>query len=75
MDLTKEQVASAIAVVQTIAEAVRVAGKIPSGHLYAMIMDKVSIQAFESAVALLKRAGLVGESNHELSWTGPEIAR
>ncbi len=62
-----------VALTATLAEATRASGKIPSGHLYSLVCDKVSIGAYELAIATLKRAGLVSESAHELTWIGPRI--
>jgi hypothetical protein len=57
--------------VAAIAEAVRIAGEIPAGHLYAMVLDRMPLAVFEEIVALLVRAKLVRrESSHLLVWIG-----
>jgi len=48
-----EQVKSAVDIVLAVAEAVRVAGEVPSGMVYAMLVGQVSITSFESVIALL----------------------
>lgn len=71
---TKPNLGSAVQVLGVMAEAIRELGEIPSGHLYAMTMGSFeNVQAFESAVRVLKGAGLVSESGHVLRWCGPNI--
>lgn len=60
----------AIQVAHIVGSAIMAAGKdgIPSGHLYAMLMGKVSLEAYQGCVNLLKRERIVSESNHVLTW-------
>lgn len=62
------QEAAAWVLVGAIRDAIREAGEegIPSGHLYAMIMDKVSLESYNSVIDLLKRTGMISECNHLL---------
>ena len=55
------------------AEAIREAGRIPSGTLYAMLMGKMDFQAYSVLIRTLKNAGLVEERTHELIWIGPNL--
>lgn len=73
MSVTKEQIASHLKVIQTFAEVIREAGNIPSGYLYAMVMDKTDLNNYNRIIDMLKRTGLVSEStNHVLKWEGPK---
>ena len=72
--MTKEQIGSTLLAVAALAEAIRTLGEIPSGHLYAQVCGELDMTAYQSAIATLKRAGLVAERNHLLTWVGPEIA-
>lgn len=72
MSVTKEQIASHLKVIQTFTEAIREAGSIPSGYLYAMVMDKTDLNNYNRIIDMLKRTGLVSESNHVLKWEGPK---
>ena len=68
----------AVNVVIAVTEAIRQAKRIPSGHLYVMLMDlaggMIDLPAYENMLAMLKRTGLVAETAaHELVWTGPEL--
>lgn len=68
MNATKEQVAAYIQIVKAIAETIKELGSVPSGHLYARLMDKMDIQMYQNIIALLKKNGFVKESNHVLTW-------
>jgi len=62
-------------IVFAVAEAIREAGSIPSGTLYAALIGKVDINGYESIIRTLKNAGLVTEQSHMLTWIGPEIEK
>lgn len=65
----------ASATVATIlAEAIRDLGRVPSGHLYARVMGHLSMEAYNSAISILKMSDLVEERSHELIWIGPPKA-
>jgi hypothetical protein len=54
------------------ANAVRGVGRIPSGTLYATLMDRMSASAFESMIGQLVGTGLIRRECHELVWVGDE---
>ncbi len=58
-------------VLRILAEAIREGGRIPSGHLYAMMMPACGLNQYETAIKVLKDAQLVAEENHVLRWRGP----
>jgi hypothetical protein len=68
---TKEQVLAAFEVVVATGQTIRELGTVPSGELYARVMDKLSIEAYGNIIATLKRAGMVEESGNVLTWIGP----
>jgi len=70
---TRQQVTAAIQIVAAVAEAIRGLGSVPSGHLYAQLLGKVTLEQYRQIIATLKRAELVSESNHMLHWIGPSI--
>jgi len=72
VNATKEQVAAALNTVAALAEAIRGLGSVPSGVLYAHVMSHMSLAGYESAIGVLKRAGLVSEENFLLTWCGPQ---
>ncbi|HEY6340187.1 MAG TPA: hypothetical protein VIY49_01735 [Bryobacteraceae bacterium] len=57
-----------------VAEAIRTAGSLPSGELYAILCGRVDLAGYQALIKTLKNAGLVREENHLLTWTGPAIA-
>lgn len=72
--VTKEQLTAGFDFVRSVAEAIRLAGEIPAGVLYAVIMDKVSLEGFDKIINMLTEAGLVQRTvGHVLVWTGPQI--
>lgn len=70
---TKNQMVSAVQAAGALAEAVRELGSVPSGHLYARVCGQMDMQTYSAIIGLLKRAGLVAEANHVLSWSGPQL--
>jgi hypothetical protein len=68
-----KQLGAAVATVAAVAEAIRGLGQVPSGELYANVCGTLSLQQYEQIIALLKRADLVSESGHMLSWVGPKL--
>lgn len=70
---TKDQIKAALAVTMAIAEAIRVLGSVPSGHLYAQLCSKLDLRTYRRIIDTLKGAGLVSEMSHLLTWTGPTL--
>jgi len=56
-----------------IAEAIQTLREVPAGHLYAHVMQHMSLDEFERVIAVLVRAGVVKRANHLLTWTGPAV--
>jgi hypothetical protein len=67
---TQQDVGSAMRLVVAVADAIRELGEVPSGHLYARLMGAMSISTYENIIAILKRTGLVTETNYVLRWVG-----
>jgi uncharacterized membrane protein len=73
--ITKENIAGATAILIAIAEAIRELKRVPSGHLYALLMPKMTHAQYEEAIGILQRAGVVRRTpGHELVWVGKEGA-
>ena len=68
---TAKQKEYGIKLIMAVTEAIREAKRIPSGHLYAMLMGKMNIDTYNQLVTIIKRTGLVKEEYHELIWVGP----
>jgi hypothetical protein len=69
--VTAADLKAGVQVVLAVAEAIREAGEVPSGHLYAALGGRLELSAFLRVVGILKGAGLVAESGHVLRWVGP----
>lgn len=61
---------------QALAEIIRHHHEIPSGHLYAKLMAKVTLEDYNRMIGILKNAGLVTETPaHLLRWNGPKAKK
>ena len=67
---TQNDVKSALGILRAVADAIRELGEVPSGHLYAHLISKLSLEQYEQVIGVLKQAGLITESNHLLTWVG-----
>lgn len=54
-----------------LAEAIRPLGRVSSGVLYAHVCGRMSLETYEAALGMLRRAKLVSENAHVLAWIGP----
>ena len=71
---TKEEIQSAFKTVQAIAEAIREVKEIPSGHLYAQVMGKLSLDQYNQILSILKGAGLIQvDGFHLIKWIAPDM--
>lgn len=71
--VTKQQLVSALMACTAMAEAIRELGSVPSGHLYANVCGAMDLPTYEGIIETLKRAGLLVEQNHLLTWVGPKL--
>ena len=54
-----------------IASTVKDLGEVPSGHLYAALMDKMSLDVYNSLIEVLVRNKVIREEpSHLLVWVG-----
>lgn len=71
MTVTKQNVQSAIQIAKAVADTIREAGSVPSGHLYAVLCGLLTLEQYQRVIEVLKSTGLVIESNHLLTWVEP----
>lgn len=62
-----------LVMVAAVGEAISQLSPVPSGHLYARVMDKMDLGMYSSIIELLIRADLVKRSSHLLTWIGPPV--
>lgn len=76
MTMTKDAIKSTLNVVRIVADAIREAKEIPSGHLYATLMEYgMPLEVYQKIIDALKGAGLVEETPaHLLKWIEPKEA-
>jgi len=67
-----QAITAAIQVAAAVGDAIRELKEVPSGHLYAHLMGRMSLESYNGCIRILKQAGLVEEHNHLLKWVGPE---
>jgi hypothetical protein len=68
---TQAQKEFGVKLIMAVTEAIREVKRIPSGHLYAILMGKMSIDTYNQLITIIKRTGLVKEEGHELIWVEP----
>lgn len=67
MPTTTQQ--AAMILVKIVADAIKEAGQIPAGHLYAILSAHGCTHGqFETLISTFKRAGLIAEKNNLLTW-------
>ncbi len=71
---TKEQIGAVLDTVSVLADAIRESPDgIPSGHLYAVAANTMSLATYQQIIGILKGAKLVEEKNYLLRWVGPNL--
>lgn len=70
-EATAREVKAVIEITRAVAEAIRDLGEVPSGELYARLMDKLDIRSYDFIIDTLLRAGVITRNNHVLAWVGP----
>lgn len=68
--MTNEELAAGLNVLRAIADTIRELGSVPSGHLYAQLCGKMTLDTYNSIIRTLCGTGLVKESGHLLTWVG-----
>ena len=72
--MSRSTIKSGLTLLFAASEAIREAGEIPSGTLYAVLAGRVDFIGYEKMVRVLKGAGLVAEDRgHLLRWIGPHL--
>lgn len=69
--VTPAQTKAAFAATIAVTEAIRELGEIPSGHMYARLCDKMSLECWERMEKIIVGTGLVEKRGDLLVWVGP----
>ena len=59
-----------IGTILAVRDCIRELHEVPSGHLYARLMDRMSLEVYTQIIEILKKAGVVSESGHLLTYIG-----
>lgn len=68
--LTKAQIHAALSVLRALADIIRELKQVPNGHLYARVMEHLTLQEYTAFIEKLKSSKLIKEENHVLIWIG-----
>ena len=68
--MTTEQAHALIQFMGAVASLIKEVKTIPSGHLYAQLMGKMTLDQYQNMIATLQNAGLVSVKNDLLTYTG-----
>lgn len=67
------KIQAAIKMTAAVGKAIADLGSVPSGVLYANVMNHMDLETYQGVIELLKKGGLVKESNNVLTWIGPSL--
>lgn len=70
MSNASSEVKAAVQVVVAVGEAIKELKSVPSGHLYARLMGRMSLETYNKIIGVLVKTGAVKEENHVLTWVG-----
>jgi hypothetical protein len=68
IEQAKKQAAAIVQAAVAIGESIKALKTIPSGHLYAQLMGKMSLEVYNHIIGLLVGAGQVKLESHVLTW-------
>ena len=67
----EQKIKAAVEIMKAVASAVKELGSIPSGHLYAQLIGKMSLDSYEKMTGALERMGVIRiDGNHLITYTG-----
>lgn len=71
MNATTSDIQDAIRTMAIVCEVIKEAGSIPSGILYARLMEKMDYPTYQAMIRQILRTGLVSQDKfHRLTWIG-----
>jgi hypothetical protein len=67
----EQKMKAAVEIMKAVAGAIKDLGTIPSGHLYAQLMGKMSFDSYEKMLGALQRMGIISvDGNHLVTYVG-----
>lgn len=71
MSVTKAEVMGAVETIKIVADCIKAASEIPSGHLYAALNAKgMDVRTYDQIIGMLLDGNLITKKNHLLTWKG-----
>lgn len=67
--MNKEQAMKLVEVMGIVASVIKEVGSIPSGHLYAQLMGKMSFETYQDMIATMERLNVISVKNHLITYT------
>ena len=71
--ITAKQITAYLNTVKAVADAIKEVGEVPSGSLYAMLIEHLTLEQYNRIIGHLKTAGVVVEKNNVLYWQEPDL--
>ena len=65
----EQKIKAAVEIMKAVASAVKELGSIPSGHLYAQLMGKMSLETYQDMIATMERLNVISVKNHLITYT------
>jgi len=76
MSITKKDIEDTLTAVRIVAELIKAAGSIPSGHLYAAVNARgLDLRTYDRIIDMLVQGDIVTKKNHLLTWKGYHEAK
>jgi endo-1,4-beta-mannosidase len=73
--MNEQQIEHIMNLVTVIGSGIQKLGGIPSGYLYAQMMDMVSIDEYQLVLATLVKLKVISVKNHYITWIGPALSQ
>lgn len=71
MDTITTAVEAALGFVTHVGAIIAVHDRIPSGHVYARVQERMTLEQFERTLKVLEAIGYIKRDGFMLLWTGP----
>lgn len=68
----KNEIRNALEMIMLVARCIKDAREIPSGIIYASMINSINLDGYESIIRILVKCGLVSKNGNLLKWIGPD---
>ena len=65
---TKDQIKAGIETIKAVSDAIKELKEVPSGHLYAHVMNQITLDQYNKIIDILKKGEVIREKNNLLIW-------